>query len=39
MCGSVNTKNGNKDDDNYAVFSLDDAEIDNLGKVIGTKYS
>lgn len=39
MCSSVNTKSGNDDDDDYVVFSLDDAEIDNLGKVIGTKYS
>jgi len=39
MSGPVDTKNGNKDDDSFIVFSLDDGEIDDLGKVIGTKYS
>jgi hypothetical protein len=34
-------KSGNHDlsDDDIVVFSLDDEEINNLGKVIGTKYS
>jgi hypothetical protein len=27
------------DEDDFVVFSLDDENIDNLGKVIGTKYS
>ncbi len=42
MSDAVDSKIGNKDledDDDYVVFSLDDLEIDNLGKVIGTKYS
>jgi len=39
MSGSVNTKIGNDDHDNFIIFSLDDIEIDDLGKVIGTKYS
>ena len=39
MCANVNTKNNNEDNDNFIVFSLDDEEIDNLGKIIGTKYS
>jgi len=29
----------NKSEENFIVFSLDDEEINNLGKVIGTKYS
>jgi len=37
MCVSANSKSG--DNDNFIVFSLDDEEIENLGKVIGTKYS
>ncbi len=39
MSGSVDPKIGNNDHDNFIIFSLDDKEIDNLGKVIGTKYS
>ncbi len=39
MSGSVKPKVGNNDDDNFIVFSLDDKEIHNLGKVIGTKYA
>ena len=39
MSGAVNTKIGNDDHDNFIIFSLDDIEIDDLGKVIGTKYS
>jgi len=29
----------NNSEENFIVFSLDDEEINNLGKVIGTKYS
>jgi hypothetical protein len=29
----------NKSEENFIVFSLDDEDITNLGKVIGTKYS
>ena len=36
---SKNATNDQIDDDDIIVFSLDDQEIDNLGKVIGTKYS
>jgi hypothetical protein len=39
MCGFVDPKIGINDHDNFIIFSLDDEEIDNLGKVIGTKYS
>ncbi len=39
MSDAVDPKIGNKEHDNFIVFSLDDTEIDNLGKVIGTKYS
>ena len=42
MSDNVNPKIGNddlKEKDDYVVFSLDDEDIDNLGKVIGTKYS
>ncbi len=39
MSGAVDPKVGNEDNDNFVIFSLDDREIDNLGKVIGTKYS
>jgi len=42
MCNEVNPKNGNNDiidEDDLIVFSLDDDDINNLGKVIGTKYS
>ncbi len=41
MSDAVDPKIGNNDlnDDDYIVFSLDDTAIDNLGKVIGTKYS
>lgn len=38
MSDSVDPKSGN-DNDSFIVFSLDDEEIDDLGKVIGTKYS
>ena len=37
MSDAVDPKIGNKDHDNFIIFSLDDKEIDNLGKVIGTK--
>jgi hypothetical protein len=36
------SKFGNKEfseSDDFVVYSLDDEDIDNLGKVIGTKYS
>ncbi len=36
MSDSTNSKIGN---DDFIVFSLDDDDIDDLGKVIGTKYS
>jgi len=41
MDGVDDSKNTDEliEDDDIIVFSLDDAEIDNLGKVIGTKYS
>ena len=38
----VNPKIGNEeltDEEDFIVFSLDDENINNLGKVIGTKYS
>ena len=38
MSDALDPKNGNKENE-YVVFSLDDKEIDNLGKVIGTKYA
>lgn len=31
--------NSNNEDDEFIIFSLDDENVDNLGKVIGTKYS
>jgi len=41
MDGVDDSKNTDEliEDYDIIVFSLDDAEIDNLGKVIGTKYS
>ena len=39
---AVDPKIGNEkltDEDDFIVFSLDDENINNLGKVIGTKYS
>jgi hypothetical protein len=34
-----NIGNDKSNDADYVVFSLDDENIDNLGKIIGTKYS
>jgi hypothetical protein len=34
-----NIGNDKSNDIDYVVFSLDDENIDNLGKIIGTKYS
>jgi len=35
----IPTFGNNRSEENFIVFSLDDEEITNLGKVIGTKYS
>lgn len=39
MCKVITKFGNNNSNENFIVFSLDDEEINNLGKVIGTKYS
>ena len=39
MAEIISNFGNNKSEENFIVFSLDDEEITNLGKVIGTKYS
>lgn len=39
MCEVITNFGNNNSNENFIVFSLDDEEINNLGKVIGTKYS